>query len=285
MRRSANMRQPLVGEERSGSLIYPLCLTSDMRYDDIMRYFGGQGGLVVLLVCLPMLAAVMAACRSQEASPEGIEGQESPQTSTVNPAIAGTLQAGIAQTAVSVVTVTATATSSEIGVTLDAPIVGTAPADRIGECPVPEGDTLHVRQSFCLSAPAGWTALNVDGGMAGFLRTTPGQALSLQPDWASSTAECHVMVYVSAESSVEEHLAVRHVEVSGLSNLQQVSPIAMQVIGDMGLPGFVWSLTDGTSGGVFAAMLGPEQLLHIGIGGSNCPLEDIAPALNTIHIR
>jgi hypothetical protein len=206
---------------------------------------------------------------------------------TSDPARALTLQANAEATALWLTTQTPPAASTEEPTAIPAglAISGTPISARTGQCPVPEGYVQHPRQGFCLSAPAGWTSLNVDGGLAATLETTPGQAISLQPDWAAAAAECHLMVYVTAGQSVQGHLDRRYAGVAGRGDLVTLSPIEWQSLGDGAALGFTWSTVEGETGGVYAVELGPNQVAHISQGGTLCPLADLLPVIETLRFQ
>lgn len=162
-------------------------------------------------------------------------------------------------------------------------VEGVPPAERSGACEAPEGYIVHNREGFCVAAPEAWTALNVDGGMAAVLRSTPGQAISLQPDWADSTETCNLLIYIAVESSATEHLDTRFYTFALREDLVSLSGVQMRGLAGMALPGFTWETTGGVTGGIYAAMLGPNRLLHISQSGSDCPLEEMLPVLETLR--
>jgi hypothetical protein len=205
---------------------------------------------------------------------------------TADPALAQTLQADARITAQWVATLPAvpTATHAPLPTYDPAEVVGTPAAQRTGPCSAPEDFVLHDRDRFCLAAPAAWVPLNVDGGLAATLNTTPGQAISLRPDWAASTEVCHLMVYVAAEASAADHLQARRAEFSTRGDLDALSPIAFNSLGGLLMPGFTWSANGGETGGIYADMLGVNRLLHISRGGTDCPLDALVPVLETLRV-
>ena len=206
--------------------------------------------------------------------------------STVNSVFVQTLQADTEGTAVRVATLPLVPTSSPAPLpTPDVISGGTPAASRTGDCPVPNGSVLHTREEFCIAAPGTWVVLNVDGGLAGTLNTTPGRAISLRPDWASSTTICYILIYVASESSAQEHLAVRNAEFATRSDLNYLSSIQEQALGEISLLGFSWVSESQETGAIFAALLGTNRLLHISYGGSQCPQELLIPVLDTMRFQ
>jgi hypothetical protein len=162
---------------------------------------------------------------------------------------------------------------------------GTLPADIQGACPVPEGFVLHERNGFCLSAPQSWNPYNMDGGVASTLGTTPGQAISLQPEWAQSAADCHLTIYLTRGYSPDDLLAVQYAQLRDRSDLIEVTPLQTQLLGDMVIPGFTWLLDSGERGAVYIGVVSVNQLVHIGFSGSNCPVDDLFPVLETLRFN
>lgn len=205
--------------------------------------------------------------------------------SPADPALAATLQAEAAATAAwaaqltpfPVQVDTPLPTFSRVGVT------GVSPIERTGSCPVSEGFVLHVRLGFCISAPEAWTVYNVDGGLAASLGTTPGQAISLRPDWAGEAFVCDLMVYIAAGDSPPEQLQIHYDEYRSRADLAELSPVTVQTLGEMAMPGFTWELKSGESGGIFIDAVGVNRLAHINYGGSRCPQVDLEPVLNTLR--
>ncbi|MBN1310851.1 MAG: hypothetical protein JXB30_05465 [Anaerolineae bacterium] len=242
----------------------------------------------ILLLCLVVLFLTLAGCKKEDqssATPGGIKSSDI-FGETPDPAISRTLQAEAAMTAVWLLTLTPESLpSGGPSPTFEAPsAVGTPLADRGGICPIPPGYVLQDREGFCLATPVPWVVFNIDGGMAGFLKTTPGQAVGLKPDWAYSTAECVLLVYISMEDGVAAHLDTRRRPFVGNEEVE-VSPIQAYALEEIGLLGFTWSYEDGGSGAVYADMVGPGRLLHISFDGSNCPLDSMLPVLETLRIN
>ncbi len=232
------------------------------------------------------LLLLASSCRRDAALPPAADPNPA-LNSTADPAFAQTLQADVQATAASVATlpITPTATDEPLP-TFDASAVEGVPAsERRGECPVPEGYVLHSRQGFCLAAPATWLPYNIDGGMAVALNTTPGQAISLRPDWASTVEVCHLLIYIAAESSALAHLEVRHAEFAARTDLQALSPVILLSAGGMALPGFTWIGPGDDSGAIYADMLGSNRIVHISLGGTQCSPDRLSPVLETLNFE
>lgn len=206
---------------------------------------------------------------------------------TSDPALANTLQAQAAATAVSVAELTPRSTATDEPLpTLVVIAEGGAPLSAMtGECPVPEGFSLHVRQGFCLAAPEAWDARNVDGGLAASLGTTPGQALALQPDGTDGSEVCQLMIYVMSGESPEVHLQSRYDVFSQRADIAELSPVAVRSLANLALPGFTWLSTNGAAGGVYADTISISRLLHISFSGTQCGADLLAPALETLRIN
>lgn len=235
------------------------------------------------------LSAVLMAtgCGRGEEAPTLAPLPPSSFESTSDPALAMTLQAAAVGTAEWVGRLTPQPTQADdLTATLTPAPVGTLLASRTGHCPQPEGYSLHVREGFCLAAPQGWTPLNVDGGLAASLDTTPGQAIALQPDWATSAAVCSLMIYIVVGDSATEHLEARRAEFEGRADIVYLSPaVEVQNLGTMTLPGFVWERSDGQTGEVLADVVGINRLIHISFSGSQCPSEALLPVLETLRFN
>lgn len=235
---------------------------------------------MVVLVC-----SILAGCGS---TTKGTAPDTSPDRTdvTADPALLPTFQAGLAQTAAWVSTLTPPAPTAPTQAVLLAPLAtGTPLSARVGECPTPGGFTVYERDGYCISAPSTWEVFNVDGGMAAFLNTTPGQAISIQPDWAETTAECHLMVYVTPEHDVAAYLSSARDQLATRADLSVLSPIAEQPIGDIGLYGFSYADTSGVQGSIYAILIDVNRLLRISIGGSNCPVDSFVPTLETMRFK
>lgn len=238
---------------------------------------------------MTLLAAMLGACRSadEEATPTATAPGAVTLNTTSDPALANTLQAQTAATAERAgdQTLQPTATDEPLP-TLAVAAEGGAPLSAMtGECPVPEGFRLHVRQGFCLSAPEGWDARNVDGGLAASLETTPGQALALKPDWAAGSEVCQLMIYVTTGEAPEAHLQSRYDVFSRRADVAELSPVAVRTLANLALPGFTWQSAGGASGGVYADTVFLNRLLHISFSGTECGADALAPAIETLRIN
>lgn len=162
---------------------------------------------------------------------------------------------------------------------------GTPVTQLTGLCPLPDEYMLHIREGFCIAAPQTWSVLNVDGGLAASLKTTPDRAIFLRPDWATSNAICHLFIYIAAEQSAAAHLQTRYIEMSSSADLPQLTEVIVRSLGDLKFPGFFWTLPNGSSGAAFADMVGSYQLLHISFGGTQCTTTDLTSTINTLRIQ
>jgi hypothetical protein len=231
--------------------------------------------VVSILGVLFILGMLLSGCGSSQETPVAtpVYGDFQEQlTSTPDPYLLMTLQADVAATADELVSVASTATPDQVA--LSAPPVvleGTLPADRQGACPLPEDFVLHERDGFCLSAPRSWNPYNMDGGVASTLGTTPGQAISLQPEWAQSAAECHLTIYMTRGYSPDDLLAVQYAHLQDRSDLIEVTPPQIQLLGERGA--------------VYIGVVGVNQLVHITFGGSTCPVDDLFPVLETLRFN
>ena len=247
------------------------------------------GSNVPFAVWAALLALLLGGCRAADEAPTaGPESTLSPELVTADPAAAATLQAEAAATAawVGALSPAPTATDEPFP-TLARDAVEGLPAVSLvgaGECPVPAGFTEHVRSGFCLSAPEGWTSYNMDAGVAATLGTTPGQTLSLRPDWAESASTCDFTVYLAGGESPYIPLEARYREFRERSDLTSLSALDMQSFGTLALPGFRWESQEGASGGIFVDTVGVNRLLFVSFSGMQCAPEDLAPAFNTLRI-
>ena len=157
-------------------------------------------------------------------------------------------------------------------------------ASRTGPCPQPEGTVIQYRLGFCLAVPQDWILANVDGGLAATLDTTPGQAISIQPSWAASPAECNVMIYIAAEMSPEGHLERRHSEFESQRATTSLGPVTVRSLGSLALPGFDWEIGD-AKGSVYADVVGAGRIAHISFSGTDCPEDDLLPVLETLRFN
>jgi hypothetical protein len=250
------------------------------------RYRGRCWGRLGLLVFVCLLASGCAR-QGDEMTPEPQPAGPGEFAPTTNPDLSYTLQADVAATAASVagsaVPSTATREPAESAGVGTPVVAGTPLAALTGPCPVPEGFELHVREGFCIATPATWTPFNVDGGLAASLGTTPGQAISLRPDWAADTSVCTLMVYIITGRTADEHLAERYDSFERRADLAELSPLRTWTLGEVALPGFTWASTAGEAGGTYADALGFNRLMHVSYSGTSCPLEDLLPAIQTLR--
>ncbi len=261
------------------------CVLTDMRYDELMGVqvsYLRQAMYEWFLVTLTI--TVLAGCGSSKSVVEPPVEISLSSLGTAEPAAAKTLQAQIATTAVWVSTLPVASPTTEALPTVEAvDIIGTPFVLFSGTCPLPDGYIEHIRDGFCIAAPEAWAVLNIDGGLAASLKTTPGQAISLQPAWASSTAICYLTIYIAVESSAVQHLGIRYSSFTTRTDLASLSPVQMQPLAEMALPGFTWATQEGSSGGIYAGQLGPTQLVHISMGGAQCTVDNLVPILETLR--
>ncbi len=231
---------------------------------------------------------VLVGCKSEPSAPTPTMTGPIELNSTSDAALSLTLQYAAAETAVWISQITPDPTST-VGppLTLVAPgVTGASMSTRIGECVQPENTMLHIRQGFCLAAPLTWTAYNVDGGMAAMLDTTPGQALAIQPDWAESADICILMIYITASRSALDELEAKISTFRQRTDLTQLtSEIQMQALGNLAVPGFTWASSSGQSGSIFADTIGMNRVAHISFSGSQCPLDQLLPVLDTLRFN
>jgi hypothetical protein len=239
--------------------------------------------LITRLALVALTCAFLAGCGSANNTPGA--GQNA-TASTSDPALLPTFQAALAQTAAWASTLTPPVAVTPTQAFSLGPIsTGTPLANRTGECPVPGGYTVYERDGFCISAPTAWEVLNVDGGLAAFLNTTPGQAISIQPDWAGTTAVCHVMLFVTPEHDVAAFLWASHDQVATRTDLQTLTPVAEQPLGDIGVYGYSYTDKAGVQGSIYGALIDLNRLLYISIGGTDCALDRVLPSLETLRIN
>jgi hypothetical protein len=236
--------------------------------------------------CIVAVTAFLsAACRGPSNPTDEVLPGTLDFNATADPLRALTLQADVQNTAVGLATLAPVPTPTPAGLPgFDiTPAQGIPASQRTGQCPVPDGYQLHYREGFCLAAPATWTPLNIDGGAATSLGTTPGQTIQILPDWAPDADVCHLLIYIRANESVEVHLQPRYAEFAA-RNQPGLSPIVTRALASMAMPGFVWG-TDGSGGGIFADLLGPNRLVHISYGGSACTQDQLTPVLETLRFE
>src|SRR5690606_1233004 len=147
-----------------------------------------------------IVALLLAACRGRKEAefPAQSASDELPDfEGTSDPALSQTLQAEAASTAAWVAEQAAqpTATNEPFPTLAATAALGTPTASLPGRRELPDGFERHLRDTFCVGAPAAWKPLNIDGGLAASLNTTPGQAIGLQPDWAADADTCSLLIY------------------------------------------------------------------------------------------
>jgi hypothetical protein len=231
-----------------------------------------------------MIVAVLAACGSQ--LPSIAAAPTSSINGTQAPSGAATLRANTLATAQSLITRTPPAEGLSDGPSLTpdrGAAAGLPPAALTGPCLAPEGFRLYVREGFCIAAPLDWIAYNVDGAGTVPLNTTPGQAISFQPSWAASAAECHLTIFIANEESADLHVEHYRAAFSERTDITSLTSTEMQSLAGMALPGFIWVDSEGATGGVFAGALGERRIVHISFGGSVCALGDLETVLETLR--
>lgn len=228
----------------------------------------------------------LSACRPSEALTPTTQG-DVPSINTPDPAVALTLQSDIAATAAHIATLNPVETPTNSALpTFDMSQAQGTPATQLtGLCPLPDGYVLHIRESFCLSAPEEWSPLNVDGGLAASLNTTPDRAIFLRPPWATSNEICHLFIYIAVEPSAAAHLQTRYTELSTSNERPELTDVMARQLGDLKFPGFFWTFPNGSTGAAFADMIGPNQLLHISFGGTQCSAGDLTAVINTLRTQ
>jgi len=240
-----------------------------------------------LLVLGLASAGTVSACRSsQDVLPS--QQPEAFQLSTADATLLATVQADTALTAEWVGTIQAESASPTppLPTAVNADVDATPLAQLTGQCSVPEGYTLNTRGSFCVAAPSSWTALNFDGGLAAALNTTPGQALTLEPDWAEDSTVCQLTMYVVTGVTAIDHINQRYAEFRSRQSIETLSAVEGTALGDLAVTGFTWSGIEGSeAGGVYAGEFSNSQVLHIGYSGTQCPVEDLFPVVNTLRFQ
>lgn len=259
-------------------------MASAQRKQGVLQQQAGRAILNLVVV----LALGLAGCRVEPPVVTPRPYETAALEGTRDASLAMTLQADAALTAAWVARLTPEYAPSPRSATAVATLalVGTPLAARNGQCPQPEGFVLHNREGFCLAAPEAWTVLNVDGGLAASLDTTPGQAIALVPDWAGTSAVCNLMVYVAPGQSGSEHLAAQHAQFDAWSDVVALSPaVEAQQIGAVAVPGFFWERSNGQAGGIFADRAGVGRVAHISFSGTGCTLDQLLPVLETLRFN
>jgi hypothetical protein len=206
---------------------------------------------------------------------------------TVDPSLSDKLQQDIALTAQLLTTLTPPSPSTSappLLTTIPLENAGTPLGGRVGTCPIPAGFVLQELLGYCVSTPSDWAVFNIDGGMAGNLKSTPGQAISIQPSWAQSSDDCSMIIYVAHGVTLDSHLRESYVEFSNRRDLNAVSTLGPVSVGTLAFIGFNWS-GESVSGGVYAAPIRINTILHLSYGGTNCPLEQLVPVIETLRFN
>ena len=240
-----------------------------------------------LLLIAAMLTVSTAACTglSDQIAPEDGSGITLTGEPTYDPQLALTLQSEVLATAQALGPVASTLTPSpEIAPTAEVP-EGESLRARTGNCLVPDGFELQEREGFCLAVPRLWTIVNVDGGLAANLQTTPGQAISLRPEWAESADICSIMIFIAAERDPMAHLRSRHDALSEKDDMESITVLQNQQLAGMILPGFTWRQNDGKGGAIYADLASLNRLAHISFSGYQCPLENLLPVFETLRFN
>jgi hypothetical protein len=238
-------------------------------------------------VLLIGIVIALVGCANSDLPPVGGDGTAALLPPTMEPALSGKLQRDVELTAQLLLTLTPPATATQEFPALTAlPLVnaGIPMGERTGLCPIPEGYVLQELLGFCLSTPAGWALFNIDGGMAGKLNSTPGQAISIQPGWAGSLDDCSLIVYIAHGVTLDEHLTASYVEFSGQPATYTVSSLGVVSLGSSAAVGFNWESAEG-SGGVFAAPRGLNRIVHVSYGGTLCPAQELVPVIETLRFN
>lgn len=264
-----------------------------------MRYSGGMDakrtrvrgwarrtvGLALAIGC----AVVLVACRGGRGElptpaaglPGEIGGEADPELAQTLQAVAAGTAAWVADELAQDATPAAEPVPTLEGMPEDAVRLGSL----TGECDVPPGYRLHLGDVFCIAAPDGWLELNIDGGVAASLNTTPGQAIGLRPDWAADSEVCSLLLYVTVGSSSVEHLESMYQSFEERADITELSPIAVQSLGELSVPGFTWAASSGESGGVYADVVGINRIVHFSHSGTQCPSADVLPVLQTLRFN
>lgn len=231
---------------------------------------------------------VLSGCRTTTESSEAptVNTPEVSLTEAASDSYRLTLQADVIATAAQLPLATfQTLDTDSVSATLElTPIPGDPLASRTGPCPQPEGLVVQHRLGFCVSTPEDWDIANVDGGLAATLNTTPGQAISIQPDSTESPGVCNLTIYIAAEMSPQGHLETRHAEFEDQAATTSLSAIAVRPLGSLALPGFTWVMGN-VSGSVYADVVGAGRIAHISFSGTDCPVDPLLPVLETLRFN
>ncbi len=239
----------------------------------------------VALMAFVMVAE--SACASNTGGADSNTSSGASASPTTNPGYAGTLQQDAALTAIWITTLTPPVTPTTTSTPQPEPAIttGTPLAALKGDCAAPTGYSVQSAQGFCIVVPDEWAIQNIDGGMAAQLKTTPGQSISLLPDWAADASVCQLLIYISTERSIMDHLVTRHDDFIMQGDFKHVSPIQANLLGNVGVVGFTWLDSTGNQGGIYASMIDAGRMVHISYGGSNCSLDQLLPVLQTLRFN
>lgn len=258
------------------------------RLKDLMaRSFRDVKRLRIGIVIAGCLGMGTAACTTTDVAETPVN-EEPFVLSTTDPTLVGTVRASAEETAQWIGTsqpATLVATDEPFPTVLAQVVDGADPATLRGECEASDGSALHARQGFCVVAPEDWVPLNIDGGLAIALGTTPGQALTLRPAWAADTSMCQLTLYIFADVSAEQHLQRRHEEFGRRGDLDRLTPVQSRALAGMSLFGFSWGAFSGRDGSVYAAALDDLRAIHISFGGTDCSADDLAPVLESLRFN
>lgn len=234
-----------------------------------------------------LLAAILCVAASHcqaNTTPTTVELPAPDLIGTNNPFLSMTLQAEVKSTAIILLPAgTPTATSPASGTPALSALITPIPL-MYGACSLPDNYSLQVRQGFCIAIPQSWSVLNIDGGMASTLHTTPGQAISIRPDWADLATVCNMLIYIASEPTESYHLQTRYNEIALNIGLSEITPIAILELGGNPVVGFQWADASET-GGIYALSLGLNRLLHISHRGSDCAIDRLNEVFTTFRIQ
>lgn len=269
------------------------CRPDLLRYDDGMnlRHLTRLKTRRYVAAALVAAAAMLlGGCRSREGAEAPVEpagAEEQTFEGTSDPALSQTMQAEAALTAAWVAeqSIPPTATDEPFPTLAATAALGTPVSSLTGQCDIPGDYELHLRDTFCLGAPPEWKPLNIDGGLAASLSTTPAQAIGLQPDWAAAADSCSLLIYITTGDSAEAHLQTTYNSFVNRADLVELSAVQAQTLGDLMAPGFTWVSSGGESGGVYADVVGMNRVVRISYRGTECQLDDLLPVLSTLRFN
>lgn len=248
------------------------------------------------VILLLVITLVMTACGGQEtAQNDEVNPADGLLVATVPPEMALTIQAEVEQTAFWVGTAAPeladevlTPTPTLLPATL--PVEATRSglpylSERRGECPVPDGFIYHERLGFCISAPAAWLAVNVDGSVTSVLGTTTGQSIVLAPGGEVDANTCQLLVYITEGTTPAAHLQLRYDGIARQQGIQSITDIEVFSIAGFQSAGFMWETIDSEVGGVFADDLSLGRLAHVSYRGLSCETDELLLTLETLRFN